>query len=217
LLVIGERKSFREIVEIVEIARKSNAIMIGMLSELKRGDLALKMQEIKVLEKSSDEIAFRLKAHITNGAVNPTVIDNLLNCVEVADSVVDDYYIASRELWRMVNIEFDRSLGDRVLDLDTALVKMLENADYAFSILERLLKAVASTEIMQLRQEIERVEEESDNVKDNAFDKLYCLAPTMHYLRFIHYTELLHRFDDIVDGCEDLSDLIVSVMVSISR
>jgi len=222
LLVIGERKSFREIIEMVEIARKSNAIMIVMMSELKLGDLVLKMQDLKALEKKSDEIAFMIKGHITKGAINPTVIDNLLNCVEVADSLVDDYYIASRELWRMANVEFDNNLlvrlpnSNRVPELDTALVKMLEKADSVFAILKRLLEAADSKEIMKLRHDIELGEEESDNVKDNAFDRLYSLAPTMHYLRFSHYSELLHRFDDILDGCEDLADLVVSVMVSIS-
>jgi len=216
LLVIGERKTFREMAEMIVIARKANAIMIEMLTQPKRNGMALKVQQIKLLEKSSDELAFKFKAHITNGAVSPTIIDNMLSCVEVADSLIDDYYVASRELWRMANVEFDIDSEGRV-ELDSALVMMLENASYAISILERLLAATDVPEIMERRQEIERVEEETDDVKDNAFDKLYAFAPTMHYLRFNHYLELLHIFDNIVDGCEDLADLLVSVITSISR
>jgi hypothetical protein len=202
--------------EMIVIAGKANALMIEMMTQPKRNGLALKVQQIKLLEKSSDELAFKLKAQITNGAVSPTIIDNMLSCVEVADSVIDDYYVAGRELWRMANVEFDMGSEGRV-ELDSALVIMLENASYAISILERLLAATDVAEIMDRRQEIERVEEETDDVKDNAFDKLYAFAPTMHYLRFTHYLELLHRFDNIVDGCEDLSDLFVSVITSISR
>ena len=93
--------------EMIVIARKANALMIEMLTQPKRNGLALKVEQIKLLEKSSDKVAFKLKAHITNGAVSPTIIDNMLSCVEVADSVIDAYYVASRELWRMANVEFD--------------------------------------------------------------------------------------------------------------
>ena len=218
LLVIGERKAFGEMAGMIAIARKANALMIEMLTQPKRNGLALKVEQIKLLEKSSDEFTFKLKAHITNGAVSPTIIDNMLSFVEVADSVVDDYYVASREIWRMANVEIgDMEIGERRGELDSALVMMLENASYTISILERMLAATDVVELRKMRQEIERVEEETDNVKDNAFDKLYAFASTMHYIRFIHYSELLHTFDNIVDGCEDLSDIIVSVITSISR
>ncbi|HKM51451.1 MAG TPA: DUF47 family protein [Candidatus Bathyarchaeia archaeon] len=216
LLVIGERKTFREMAEIIVIARKANELMLEILTQPKSNGLALKVEQIKLLEKSSDEIAFKLKRHIMNGAVSPTIIDNMLSCVEVADSVIDDYYVASRELSRMANVEFDMG-SERRAELDSALVIMLENASFAIGILERLLEATDVRDIKRQRQEIERIEEEVDNVKDSAFDRLYALAPTMHYLRFTHYSGLLHRFDNILDGCEDLSDLIVSVITSISR
>ncbi|HMK84170.1 MAG TPA: DUF47 family protein [Candidatus Bathyarchaeia archaeon] len=217
LLVIGEGTIFREMTEMIAIARKANAIMIETLTQADRSDLALNVEQIKLFEKRSDELAFKLKAHIMNGAVSPTVIDNMLSCVEIADSVIDHYYIASRELWRMANVEFDTEDDERNVELDSALVIMLENASYAISILEKLLAATNMVETMKRRREIERVEEETDNIKDRAFDKLYAFAPKMHYLRFTHYSELLHNFDDIVDGCEDLSDLFVSVISSISR
>ena len=203
--------------EMIAIARKANALMIEILTQPKRNGLALKLEQIKFLEKSSDQLALKLKEHITNGAVSPTIIDNMLSCVEVADSVIDHYYVASREFWRMANVEFDTAGDERKVELDSVLVIMLENASYAISILEKLLTATNMVEIMKRRQEIEHVEEETDNVKDRAFDKLYNFATTMHYLRFTHYSELLHIFDNVVDGCEDLSDLFVSVISSISR
>jgi len=203
--------------EMTVIAKKANELMIEMLTQSKRNDLALKVEQIKLLEKRSDELSFKLKAHITNGAVSPTIIDNMLSCVEVADNVIDHYYVASRELWRMANVEFDIASDERNVELNSSLVIMLENASYAFSILEELLAATSRIEIMKRRQEIERVEEETDDVKDRALDKLYAFAPKMHYIHFTHYSEFLHDFDDIVDDCEDLSDLFVSVISSISR
>ena len=91
LLVVGERKTFSEMLEMIAIACKANAIIVEMLTQPKRNGLASKVEQVKLLEKRSDELTFKLKANITNGAVSPTIIDNMLSCVEVADSVIDDY------------------------------------------------------------------------------------------------------------------------------
>jgi hypothetical protein len=46
--------------EIIVIARKANELMLEILTQPKRNGLALKVEQIKLLEKSSDEIAFKL-------------------------------------------------------------------------------------------------------------------------------------------------------------
>ena len=70
---------------------------------------------------------------------------------------------------------------------------------------------------MQLRKEIETLEEQGDDVKDMGFDRLYRITPTLQYLQFSHYSELLHKCDDVLDTCEDFSDLIVSIVTSITK
>ena len=72
-------------------------------------------------------------------------------------------------------------------------------------------------EILELRKEIETLEEQGDDVKDAGFDSLYAIAPKLHYLEFHHYSELLHKCDDLLDSCEDFADLIVSVVTSILK
>jgi len=43
------------------------------------------------------------------------------------------------------------------------------------------------------------------------------MTPNLHYLQFFHYSELMHKCDDVLDSCEDLSDLIVTVVTSILK
>jgi uncharacterized protein len=90
-------------------------------------------------------------------------------------------------------------------------------ADKSLSKLKQALATSSVTEILQLRKEIEDLEEQGDDIKDAGFDKLYELAPKLHFLQFYHYSELLHKCDDLLDSCEDLSDLIVSVVTSILK
>jgi hypothetical protein len=216
LLVLGERKIFLQITEIVKIARRANEIMTRVLqqSRLEFEPLIAENQRMRLLEKESDEIAFEIKGYITNGAVNPTILDNLLACVDVADSVVDDYYYLAREITRIARVEPSEN---RISPLNSALLTMLNLADRSFATVEELLAEKDISEVMGRRQVIERYEEEGDEIKDDAFDELYALAPKMRYIDFIHYSELLHKIDDILDACEDLSDMIVTVITSISK
>ena len=90
-------------------------------------------------------------------------------------------------------------------------------ADKALVKVKQALLVSDLNDILQLRKEIEALEQQGDEIKDRGFDVLYHEAPHMHYLQFYHYSELLHKFDDILDGCEDLSDLVLSVITSILK
>ena len=216
-LAIGEKETFAEILEIVRLARKANTSVSEMLAKPDRSALSIDNEDIRLLEKKADEITFRIKGDIENGAVSSNILDNLLACVDVADSIVDDYYYVSRELNRMAGVRFDGSRSEHTAELDAFLTKMLKLAADALVILETSLTNAGLEKILELRMDVQRIEEEGDNIKDAGFDRLYAMAPEVHYLQFTHFSELLHKFDDILDACEDISDLVVTITTSISR
>jgi uncharacterized protein len=219
ILVIGERNIFAELSEIIAIASESNTKM-KIMFKMGYNDQALlteNMHTIKTLEKKSDSIAFTLGEHITAGAISPNVIDNLIECQHVADNIVDLYYYLSRELCRMSKANTLDFSAQHEVEWISLYENLFALADKSLSKLKQVLTTSSVTEILQLRKEIEDLEEQGDDIKDAGFDKLYELAPKLHFLQFYHYSELLHKCDDILDSCEDLSDLIVSVVTSILK
>jgi uncharacterized protein Yka (UPF0111/DUF47 family) len=216
LFVVGEKKAFTEISEIVELARRANSIAISMFEKGNDPNHAIGKEEIKDIEKKSDEIAFQVSMSITNGAISSNILDNLLQCVGIADDIVDSYYFLSREIARMDNVDLSRPEGV-TSDFNSSLVQLLKLADGAMEILQKLLASSNLQGILELRKEIQSLEEEGDNLKDSGFDRLYAVAPKMHYLGFNHVSELFHKLDDILDDCEDLSDLVVSIITSMSK
>jgi uncharacterized protein Yka (UPF0111/DUF47 family) len=212
---IGERKTFVELSEIIEIGRKANSIMVELI--VSGASLTGPNEDIRLLEKQSDRLSFKIKEDIVNGAVNPNVLDNLLECVELADSMIDDYYFVSRELNRIAKVRFDGSFALEGPEIGPLFSKSLDLADQAMVVLLKILKTTDLSEVAELRSNIELLEQEGDNVKDDGFDRLYVSALNIHYLQFVHISELLHKFDDILDSCEDLADLFVSIMTSISK
>lgn len=218
VLVIGEENIFGELSQIIAIASEANTKLNGMLNDCKNEQcLDDGMQAIKVLENASDRIAFKVGEDITTGAVSPNILENLLECVHVGDDIVDTYYYQARELVRMYKAKFPYSEDLQDAEWISIFKSMLELAETALAKVHKILLSSDMSDIRRLRKEIEALEQQGDEIKDKGFDALYREAPHIHYLQFTHYSELLHKFDDILDGCEDLSDLVLSVITSILK
>ncbi len=217
ILVLGERHIFNELSKLIAVATQANNV-IKVMFKAGYEDQALKenMAIMHNLEKKADEMAFRLGEDITGGAISPNIIDNLIQCVHVADDIVDLYYYLSRELYRMSKADAKGFAVNREAEWVTIYESLFNLADKA---LERLRETLHDSVplMLELRKEIEILENEGDDIKDAGFDKLYSEAHQLHYLQFRHYSELLQKCDDILDNCEDLSDLVVSVVTSILK
>jgi uncharacterized protein Yka (UPF0111/DUF47 family) len=188
-----------------------------MLKEdYKEKELTEAMHAMQSLEKKSDEIAFKISEDITSGAISPNIIDDLLKSVQVADDIVDLYYYLSRELDRMAKA-YSAGFELHHADWDSVYENILALAEKSLLKLKQALSSSNVTEILGFRKEIEALEEQGDDIKDAGFDRLYSMTPRLHYVQFYHYSELLHKCDDILDSCEDFSDLIVSVVTSILK
>ncbi len=217
IFVIGEKNIFIELTQIIAIATEANTLVSSMFNiNYEEKNLTEATHTMQSLEKKSDDIAFTISENITSGAISPNIIDDLLKSVQVADDIVDLYYYLIREKERMSKI-YSAGLESKRPGWDSVYVDTLAIAGKTLLKLKQALSSSNVTEILELRKEIEALEEQGDDLKDAGFDRLYYLTPNLHYLQFYHYTELLHKCDDVLDSCQDLSDLIVSVVTSIIK
>ncbi len=217
ILVVGERNIFMELTQIIAIATEANTLVYSMFNvDVKEKQVTDAMHAMQLLEKKSDEIAFKIGEDITSGAISPNIIDDLLKSVQVADDIVDLYYYLSRELDRMAKV-YSAGFEMKRPGWDDVYVNILALAEKSLLKLKQALSSSDVLEILELRKEIEALEEHGDELKDDGFDRLYLMTPNLHYLQFFHYSELMHKCDDVLDSCEDLSDLIVSVVTSILK
>ena len=217
IFVVGEKNIFTALTQIIDIASEANTIVSSTFNvNYDEKNLAEDTHTMQSLEKKSDDIAFEISEDITSGAISPNIIDDLLKSVQVADDIVDLYYYLIRERERMSKV-YLAGLESKRPGWDSVYVDTLALADKSLLKLKQALSSSNITEILGLRKEIEALEEQSDELKDAGFDRLYNMTPNLHYLQFYHYTELLYKCDDVLDSCEDLSDLIVVVVTSITK
>jgi uncharacterized protein Yka (UPF0111/DUF47 family) len=217
ILVLGERNIFGELSQIVSIAVQANNILKVMFKNCCNSQaLTDQMHAVRALERQSDEIAFRLNEDITAGAISPNLIDDLIESTHLADNIVDIIFYLSRELSRMAKTN-TKDFANQEVEWAQVYAQMLDLVDQSLPKLELMLSTGSVSQILELRKEIESIEEHGDDIKDAGFDKLYTMASNMHFLQFYHYSEMLHKADDILDTCEDFSDVIVSIVTSILK
>jgi uncharacterized protein Yka (UPF0111/DUF47 family) len=218
ILVLGERNIFAELSQIISIAAEANTILKVMFKDCwNTKTLTESMHAIRDLEKKSDEIAFKLNEDITAGAISPNLIDDLIETTHLADNIVDIIFYLSRELSRMAKANTTDSARDQEVEWSQVYLQMLALVDQSLPKLQLMLSTSNVQQILQLRKEVEAHEEQGDDIKDAGLDKLYSLASGMHFLQFYHFSEMLHKSDDVLDTCEDLSDVIVSTVTSILK
>ena len=211
-LVAGEKGIFERLKALSDMARQETPLATRLFQE-RLADRSV-LEGMRKLEKQSDELTFKLSEDIMNGAINPAVLRDLLHVSDRMDSVFDDYYFVAREVNRTVASGTDLPLLDK---MTTTFIGMVNLADRQFEALGKLLEASSMDEVKSLRNEIERFEEEGDELKDSGFDAMYENRKLFDYFSFQHYTEVLRKLDDIQDNVEDMSDLIVAIANTISR
>ena len=211
-LVAGEKGVFERLNALAVMARQETPLATRLVQE-RQADSGV-LEGMRALEKQSDELTFKLSEDIMNGAINPAVLRDLLHVTDLMDSVFDDYYFIAREVNRTIMSGIELPMLDRMTE---TFVGMVNLADRQLEALGRLLEADSMDQAKSCRQEIEKLEESGDELKDSGFDAMYENRKLFDYFSFQHYTEVLRKVDDIQDGVEDMSDLILAIANTISR
>jgi len=167
-----------------------------------------KIDRIRSLEKNSDNVAFEIANEITSGGIAPNLIDTLLELVDKEDNIIDSMYNLAREFhrYKIRNKRLDKYIRGK-------LIEMNELASEALKIMKKMQKSEKLEEIRHYRREIESLEEKGDDIKDGLFDLAY--SNILDFKSFYHIIELAHQADDVLDNCEDSSDIFFTIMSSI--
>jgi len=215
ILVLGEKNIFGELSQIISVAIEANNNLKVMFKDCCNSQALMdRVGTIRDLERKSDEISFKLNEEITAGAISPNLIDDLIESTHLADNIVDVIFYLSRELNRMAKV--NTALHQEV-EWTEVYLQMLALVDQSLPKLQSMLSSSNVQQILQLRKEVEALEEKGDDIKDAGLDRLYSAASDMNFLQFYNFSEMLHKSDDLLDTCEDLADVIVSIVTSIFK
>jgi uncharacterized protein Yka (UPF0111/DUF47 family) len=211
----GEKNAFQRVQELATLAEESLQILGKLLSSTHNGreDVEKWVERITVLEREGDQITQSFEEMLGKGAISASLLTEFDRLIDDVDSVLDRAHSLSRQLRRVVR----RPLRD-AKEFDAIIRKgqeeLVQIGLVQLCTFKQLLDIVGTdrTKATDLAKEIERLEEKGDDVKDGMLDEIYGSWEILDYAQFHNYLETTIEADDILDLCEDASDVVMIVM-----
>ncbi|MGC8618166.1 MAG: DUF47 family protein, partial [Thermoplasmata archaeon] len=97
---VAERKLLANFTGFPDLGKEVADFLIEMMQSDPR-EMDVLNERVKMKEKEGDDLSENFSVMITRGAINPSLIDNLLFLVNRMDDIIDRSYYLSREIKRM--------------------------------------------------------------------------------------------------------------------
>lgn len=218
LMVVGERNVLSKLVKYTELGTSASLLLKEMFSGDKSKFEAIN-DKIMGIEKEGDLLSMKLQQEITGGAISSNLMDNLSILIETCDDILDKSYYLSREVKRMSQdylFSTDEAVEATKQAYET-FCKMLDKNVTALVSVRTMFTSDDFSQIKKSRAAIEVLEEEVDELKDELIDDIYRNSNKFPYIVFYHLTGVTHKIDDMLDDCEDISDLIQTIFLSVTK
>lgn len=217
-LYVGEREFLDKLVAHLRLSQRALDILESMVlsavenNNISKTKVSEGMREIAALEREGDEIVRQVNDEILKGAVPITtasIMDTILN---KSDDILDGIHVLSRELRRtyfLCNTDPVRKfLGEEFLEMLRIGKEALKNLIEVINDLNT--KSFSDIRVMVMG--IQKLEEEVDDIKDSALDKLYSNAKELTYLEFMSNTSLIFGIDDVLDSIKDIAYMLLTLI-----
>ncbi len=202
ILMSGEEKLFIQAKGLVILAKKSNDEFSKLIN--KKSTPA----KISQLRTRSSKEYFSLSHLIISGSIAPNLIDDMLLLLNKEDNILESIFKISRQYMRYTPKE--KEINEYLNDV---LLSFNNYANDSIMLLSKMHDAKTLTQVKTYRSKIKEIENEGDRLRDSLLDFAY--SSENDFKLFYHIIDLAYMCDDILDACEDSSDLFLSVMLSI--
>jgi uncharacterized protein Yka (UPF0111/DUF47 family) len=212
---LGERDAFARIEELAGLGEESLHLLVKILSDSPNGlsEIEACTNKISLLEKQGDKIVQSLEETFGKGSISAILMREFERLADSVDGVLDRAHALSRQIRRVTKRPLREAKDfDAIIRKDQ--VRLVEIGLSQLQMLRKLFN-IAGTNMKQsleLAKQIERLEEQGDDVKDNMLDEIYGSWEVLDYASFHNYIETTIEADDILDRCEDASDLVIAIM-----
>lgn len=210
----GEKEAFARISELARLGEESLDLLTKILSGTHNGlaDVESYTAKISALEKEGDRITQSIEERLGRGSISASLTNDFERLVDSVDSILDRAHSLSRQLRRVTKRPLRQAKEFDAL-IRKEQVRLIEIGRQQLHTLRQLLEVAGSDRVkaLEMAREIEKLEEQGDDVKDAMLDEIYGSWEKLDYASFHNYIQTTIEADDILDLCEDASDLVIAV------
>lgn len=217
--VPGEKDAFQRVQDLSALAEESLGLLVKILAMPTNGrlqDVEDYTERINVLEKDGDKITQSLEEMLGRGSITASLDYDFGRLADNVDSILDRAHGLSRQLRRVTRRPL-REAKEFDADIRKQQISLIEIGLSQLRMFRQLLDIAGSDRerAIGLAKQIEQLEEQGDDVKDNMLDEIYGSWEKLDYASFHNYLETTIEADDILDLCEDASDLVMAITKSL--
>ncbi|HET7404489.1 MAG TPA: DUF47 family protein [Candidatus Bathyarchaeia archaeon] len=219
--VPGEKDAFGRIQELANLGEEALHLLVKILSTPTNGDgngTSLRTindctERINVLEKQGDNVTQSIEEMLGRGSITASIDYDFGRLADNVDSILDRAHGLSRQLRRVARHPL-REAKDFDSSIRLELISLIEIGLTQLGLFKQLVQIAGTdrTRGLDLAREIERLEEQGDDVKDAMLDEIYGSWEKLDFASFHNYLVTTTTADDILDLCEDASDLVIAIM-----
>ena len=212
--VPGEKDAFLRIQDLAGLAEEALQLLIKMLASPSNvlKDIESYTERINVLEKEGDKITQSFEEMLGRGSLTASLDYDFGRLADNVDSILDRAHAFSRQLRRVTRRPL-RETKEFDSDIRKEQISLFEIGLAQLRLFRKLLDTAGSDrdQAIELAHEIEHLEEEGDDVKDSMLDEIYGSWEKLDYASFHNYLETTIEADDVLDLCEDASDIVMAI------
>jgi uncharacterized protein len=157
--------------------------------------------DVRALERAGDDLTREILRHLDTTFVTPFDREDIHALAEQLDDVVDDIYHLSETL--------------AIVPVDQVLPEFDQQVDVLVVMAERTVELVDRLSQMKglrpIIEEIDKLESDGDGIYRRALGRLF--SGELDVLEVVKWKDLTRSAEDAIDGIEDVSDTIASILV----
>jgi predicted phosphate transport protein (TIGR00153 family) len=164
--------------------------------------------EVFKAEKEADDIKRKLIAELSSGVFHPIDRETILRLVLGSDDIAAYAKAWSRRTMLMIPLQgrLPDSTATKLVNMGK---KVLEATKLVKMAIEKLVEDPRA--VLGLANEIERIEEEVDDIRIDVFNEIIELCDKVNTSFCILSKELMDSVENAADKCEDVADILRSL------
>jgi predicted phosphate transport protein (TIGR00153 family) len=185
--------------------------LTNLVYALKNHDRAKTLQEVKIIsemETRADEMHQEAVRTISAGSFFGGIREDILSLLEHIDNMADAAKDSSR-IFSQRDISFETIDYLFKRDVASFINKLIESGEQLKLAALALSNKDAKTKVLELSAKVERKEEEADELRAKILDNLLRNEIQADPLDIILLKQFLEVADNVADGAEDASDVLV--------
>ncbi len=187
--------------------------MVYDYSSLDKFGLQAYFDEINRNEHEADKIKREIMRQLRLGLLHPLDREDILRLVTTADGIAAYSKATARRIvvYRRLGFEIPE---DIYVELKRIMDKTLEASRSLYNAVRGLNESV--DESLLLVEDVEEKEEEIDELRMDALEKLFNLCVDRFDARCMLLKEIIDDMENISDRCEDTGDVVRIIAVSLT-